>query len=666
MTTSRYRTPTAAIDPDVTKSWLRRALPLVKAHRWLLLTSLGLSLIGLIVQVQIPNMVRIGIDDALVARTAPLTTYVWWVAGLAIAGGVINYLARRYLLRTAYEIEYDMRNIIFSHLVRMPFGFYDRVQSGELMSRSSSDIRAVQMYLAFGPSILVQCTIAIFAFILMLSINVPLAIVAMLAMPVIAILGVSMRKAIFPVSWLIQSRLAGVATIVDENINGVRIVKAFAGEQRQLTLLAKAADRVRWAYRRDAVIRSRWSPTLDSLPRLGMALVLLCGGWMVIEGHTSVGAIVAFNSYVLMLQPPFRMLGMMIMMGQRAAASAHRIYEVLDTSSEIVEAADPVRARIRGEIVFDGVEFTYPNGTEALHGLDLRVEPGETVAVVGATGSGKSTVAKLLARFYDADAGRITIDGRDVRDYELAGLRDQIGIVPDEPFLFSVSIHDNIAYGRPGADAADVIAAAIAAGADGFIRELPDGYATVVGERGYTLSGGQRQRLAIARALLVNPPILVLDDATSAVDVTVEKRIHSALSALLTDRTTIIVAHRLSTIALADRVVLIDGGRVLATGTHDELLVSEPRYGAVLASIDPDGAADLGVTPPGVPAAGGTGGGGAAGGGFAGGGTAGGAEIGATLQELVPSAQELVPSARPPGGPAAAGSRHHDTDGVTA
>jgi ATP-binding cassette subfamily B protein len=578
-----YRAPKANIDPDRNKSWLRRALPVVLAHRWLLLTSLGLSLVGLLVQVQIPNLVRIGIDDALVARTASLTRYVWLIAAFALVQGIVNYLARRYLLRTAYEIEYDLRNILYSHLVRMPFGFYDKVQSGELMSRSGSDIRAVQMYLAFGPSILVQCTIAGFAFVLMLSINVPLAIVAMAAMPVVGVLGVYARKAIFPVSWLIQSRLARVATVVDENTNGVRIVKAFAAEQDQLTKLASEADRVRWAYRKEAVIRSWWSPTLESLPRLGLALVLLFGGYMVIDGHTSVGAIVAFNSYVLMLQPPFRMLGMLIMLSQRAAASAQRIYEVLDNHSDLADG--PLEQRLHGEIEFQDVDFTYPLGTVALRRTNFHIGRGETVAIVGRTGSGKSTIGRLLARYYDVTDGRVLVDGRDVRSYQLSALREQVGMVPDEPFLFSVSLRDNIAYGKPDASLAAVEKAAAAAGADEFIRELPNGYDTIVGERGYTLSGGQRQRIAIARALLVNPPVLVLDDATSAIDVTVEQRIHGALGDLLADRTTIIVAHRLSTIALADRVLLVEGGRVIADGTHRSLLDSEPRYSEVLASL---------------------------------------------------------------------------------
>jgi ATP-binding cassette subfamily B protein len=578
------RAPKASIDPDVRKTWLRRALPIVKAHRTLLISSLTLSFLGLIIQVQIPNLVRIGIDKAVVDPVDPLARYVWWIIGLALLQGLINYLARLYLLRTAYEMEYDLRNIVYAHLARMPFGFYDRVQSGELMSRSSSDIRAVQMYLSFGPSILVQCTIAVVAFVLMLSINVPLAIVAMVTMPVIGVLGVSMRKAIFPVSWMIQARLAQMATVVDENIQGVRIVKSFAAEGRQLRTLAETADRIRWSYVQDARIRSRWSPMLDNLPRLGLALVLLVGGLMVIRGETTVGTIVAFNSYVLMLQPPFRMLGMMIMLGQRASASARRIYEILDTRSDVVDPEAPIDAELRGDLHFEDVHFAYPNGTVALRGLDLRVRPGETVAVVGGTGSGKSTLGRLAARFYDVTGGRITIDGKDVRTLRLSSVRDQVGIVPDEPFLFSLSIHDNIAYGRPDADRASVVAAATAAGADDFIRALPDGYDTVVGERGYTLSGGQRQRLAIARALLVNPPVLILDDATSAIDVTVEQRIHDSLRTLMRGRTTIIVAHRLSTIGLADRVVLMENGRVVADGTHESLLATEPRYARVLAS----------------------------------------------------------------------------------
>ncbi len=315
--------------------------------------------------------------------------------------------------------------------------------------------------------------------------------------------------------------------------------------------------------------------------------MLLYGGYLAINGQATVGDIAAFNAYVLMLVPPFRMLGFVMMMGQRAAASAGRIYEVLDERPDIVDhpgAVDLVECE--GDVHFDHVKFDYANGTPVLDDFELHLRPGETVALVGRTGTGKSTVARLLGRFYDVTEGAVRIDGHDVRDLTLPSLRHHIGMVLDDPFLFSVSIRDNIAYGKPDAAFEDVEAAALAAGADDFIRALPEGYDTVVGERGFTLSGGQRQRLSIARTLLVNPPILVLDDATSAIDVQIEQQIHAALSRLMTGRTTLIIAHRLSTISLADSVAVVEDGRVIAQGTHQELLATEPRYVEILAQTE--------------------------------------------------------------------------------
>jgi len=444
------------------------------------------------------------------------------------------------------------------------------------------------MYMTFAPMILVQCSIAVVAFGFMLSIDVPLAFVAMATMPLVFIVGHRMRKSMFPVSWLIQSRLADVATIVDENVNGVRVVKSFAAEQNQLRALAKAAAAVQWAYVKDADLRARWTPAVQNLPQVGLALVLGFGGWMVIQGHLGVGAILAFNTYLFMLQAPFMMLGMIIMMGQRAAASAERIYEILDEQPTIVDRPGAVDlAAPQGDVRFEHVSFAYgPDLPLVLSELDLHLRPGETVALVGRTGSGKSTLARLIPRFYDVTDGRVLVDGHDVRDLTLESLRANVGVVLDEPFLFSVSIRDNIAYGLPEVPLAQVERAARAAGAAEFVGELPDGYDTVVGERGYTLSGGQRQRIAIARTLLVNPPILVLDDATSAIDVQVEQQIHEALRVLMQGRTTLIVAHRLSTISLADRVILLEGGNVVADGTHAELLATTPLYGEVLAQVE--------------------------------------------------------------------------------
>jgi len=584
-TTARYRAPAANIDPDRDKTWLRRALPILLSHKRIFLTSLLMSFLALLLQVQIPKLLQDAIDNSLVARDVPLSHYFKLVFVLAVVAGIAGYISRYFLMRTAYEIEFDLRNIIYSHLTKMSFPFYDRVQSGQLISRANSDIRSVQMYLTFAPSILVQCSVAVVAFAYMLSINVPLALVAMIPMPFVYLLGIQMRKSIFPVSWLIQSRLAEVATIVDENINGVRVVKSFAAEQRELTTLGRAADRLQWSYIKDAYIRAKFTPTVQNLPQIGLALVVLFGGWLVVHNELQVGAIVSFSLYIVMLQAPFQMLGMIIMMGQRASASSQRIYEILDEAPTIVDRPGAVDLiDCQGDVRFEAAQFSYaPDNPLILDGFDLHIPPGQTVALVGRTGVGKSTVARLLPRFYDVTGGRVLIDGHDVRDLTLLSLRANIGIVLDEPFLFSTSIRENIAYGLPNADFADIEAAAKAAGADEFIRELSNGYETVVGERGYTLSGGQRQRIAIARTLLVNPPILVLDDATSAIDVQVELTIHGSLRKLMEGRTTLIIAHRLSTISLADRVLLMDAGRIVADGTHAELMDTVPLYADVLA-----------------------------------------------------------------------------------
>ncbi len=584
-TSARYRAPAATIDPDRSKTWLRRALPIVLSHKRIFITSLVMSFVALVLQVQIPKLLQDAIDNSLVARTVPLSHYFKLVFILAVVAGIAGYISRYFLMRTAYEIEFDLRNVIYSHLTKMSFPFYDRVQSGQLISRANSDIRSVQMYLTFAPSILVQCSVAVVAFGYMLSINVPLALVAMIPMPFVYLLGIQMRRSIFPVSWLIQSRLADVATIVDENINGVRVVKSFAAEQRELTTLAKAADRLQWSYIKDAYIRAKFTPTVQNLPQIGLALVVLFGGWLVVHNELPVGAIVSFSLYIVMLQAPFQMLGMIIMMGQRASASSQRIYEILDEEPTIVDRPGAVDlVDCRGDVRFEKVAFRYtPENPLVLDDFDLHIRPGETVALVGRTGVGKSTVARLLPRFYDVTGGKVVIDGHDVRDLSLASLRAAVGIVLDEPFLFSASVRENIAYGLPNADFADIEAAAKAAGADGFIRELQGGYEEVVGERGYTLSGGQRQRIAIARTLLVNPPILILDDATSAIDVQVELTIHGSLRKLMEGRTTLIIAHRLSTISLADRVLLMDAGRIVADGTHAELMETVPLYADVLA-----------------------------------------------------------------------------------
>jgi ATP-binding cassette, subfamily B, bacterial len=591
---SPYAPPRASIDPDPSKSWLGRAWPVILTHKGIWALALFMSFVSLLSQVQIPLLIGDAISDCLPTaghntNLKHLSSYAALLFGSIVIREIANYIGRRCLLTTAYSFEYDLRHIVYEHYMSLSFPFYDRVSVGQLISRANSDVRAVQQYLVTGPTVLVQCTVIIIAFAEMFSLNVQLTLVTAVSLPITLLVGIIMRKKIYPVSWLIQARLADVATLVEENVSGVRVVKSFAAEQKELTTLARSADKLQWSYIQDANIRGTWAPTLENLPRVGLAVILLYGGILVIHNHLGVGTLFTFQAYMLIFQPPFRQLGMVIMNGQRASASAKRIYEILDQPREIVNRPGAVDLlECHGDVDFDHVSFAYSDGTEVLDDFDLHIRPGETVALVGRTGSGKTTAGRLVNRSYDVTEGRLLIDGEDVRDYTLESLRAQVGFVFDEPFLFSVSIRDNIAYGKPNASLEEVIAAAKAADADEFIVRLADGYDTVVGERGYTLSGGQRQRMAIARTLLINPPVLILDDATSAIDVQVEQRIHASLQQLMADRTTLIIAHRLATIGLADRVVLVEDGHVIATGRHLELLENDPRYAEVLARVVED------------------------------------------------------------------------------
>lgn len=583
---ARYPPPTASIDPDPSRGWLRRLRPLVAAHRRQLLLAAGSALVALVAQVAAPRVVMGAIDDALVDPTRGLAPYVWALGGLAVARGVFTWGQRTKLFRFAYDLEADLRVLLYGHLGRLSFDFFDTVDSGELISRANSDVRAVQLFCSFAPVIVLNLAAAAVAFGIMLSVHVGLTLVAAAPLLGVVVAGARMRGRLSPLSWLVQSRQAEVAGVVSENVSGVRVVRAFAAEQRQLDALAAAARRLRWASVRQYDVRAAYSPVIENLSRLGVVGVLGYGGWLVMNEQVGVGALVAFTAYVGLLQPPFRMLGSVLVMGQRAAASAGRMYELLDRAPAVRDRADATPLRDpRGEVAYEGVRFAYPTAESArpvLDGLDLRLEAGETVALVGTTGCGKTTVARLLARFYDVDEGRVLLDGHDVRDVTLASLRAHVKVVTDEPFLFAGSVRDNIAYARPDAADDDVRAAARAAQADAFVEALPDGYDTVVGERGYTLSGGQRQRVALARAVLADPAVLVLDDATSAVDAEVEQAIHRALLTADPRRTTLLITHRASTVALADRVVLLDGGRAVASGTHEQLLATEPRYAAVL------------------------------------------------------------------------------------
>jgi ATP-binding cassette subfamily B protein len=606
---SDYPPPPAAIHPDRSKGWVARLGPLLRNHLGVIVASTVAALLAMFSQILVPQVIRLAIDDALIEQTGSLTPYVIVAVCLGLTRGLFTFLYRYGLYGMAFKMEFHLRTLLFNHLGRLSFSFFDRVQSGQIISRANSDIRSVQMFLAFAPIMAVQFLSFIVAIVLMVRIDPVLTAITMVALPGVFVLGQQLRVVMFPLSWLQQSRMAEVATVVDETVSGVRVVKAFAAEKAQIDKLAAAATRLRWANVFGHNTRAKVTPFIENLPRLALALVLLYGGLQAIEGQLTIGDLLAFNLYIVLLQAPFRFIGMLLILGQRARASAQRIFEILDETPSVQEqpgAVDLVDAK--GQVTFDEVSFAY--GTETVGGADgnedapavldhlsLTIAAGETVALVGRTGSGKSTIPRLLLRFYDPREGSIRIDGQDLQQLTVPSLRHAVSLVPDEPFLFSCSVHDNIAYGRPDASRVEVEDAARHAQAHDFISNLGQGFDTVVGERGYDLSGGQRQRIALARAFLADPAVLILDDATSAIDVQIEEDIHDALHEMMRGRTTIIIAHRLSTISLAERVLFLADGKVAAEGTHAELLATEPRYVEALASADSSAASQESLDP---------------------------------------------------------------------
>ena len=583
----RFANPKADIDRDQTKNWFRRVLPILLANRRSFGLGITLMLTTMMLGVSVPALIGKLVDSIEpTLSTGEISDFIFLVTIILIIslvrsiGGAIGSYQ---LGRVSNQLEADLRSVVYNHLFTLSFSFFDKTQTGQLISRANSDIKTIQMFLMIAPMLLTSLLSFAFAAIYMLSVHLTLALASMIAIPLVFFLSVKLRKLTFPLSWLTQARQADVAVIVDENINGQRIVKSFAQELMQVNLLARAAKKLQWVQVRSVDVSAFYNPLIENLSVLGSVLVWVYGGWLVIEGEIALGSLVAFTMYLMMIQMPFRFLGWMLMLEQRAKASAGRIFEILDETSEIKDKEDKVEMKeIKGSISFKNVSFAYAN-EPILKGLSFEVEPNETVAIVGQTGSGKSTIIRLLSRFYEVDKGSISIDGVKVQDMGVKNLHYHIAQVLDEPFLFSVSIKDNIAYGRPDASMDEIIQAAKAAEAHDFIEQTSEGYETVVGERGYTLSGGQRQRLGIARALLVDPSILILDDATSAIDVRIEAKIHKSLLKLLNKRTTILIAHRLSTISLADRILVLDKGKILASGTHEYLLTNEPRYSEILA-----------------------------------------------------------------------------------
>jgi ATP-binding cassette subfamily B protein len=500
-------------------------------------------------------------------------------------------VARRLVAgRVSLGVEYDLRNRMYGHLQSLELGFFDGQQTGQLMSRATVDLQSVRFFLGYGLVFLLQSAITILiAAGVMLAVDPGLALVALAPTPWVIWIAFRYGMRNRPATQEVQQRIAELTAEAEENIGGVRVVKAFAQEPRQLRRFGVAVGRVFDQSMVSTRLRAFYSPFIGFLPQLGLAALLLVGGHQVINNSLSVGEFVAFYGYVLMLIGPMRGLGMALGLAQRAVASGARVFELLDRAPRLTAKPDarPLPAG-GGRVELRDVTFGYDGGEPVLRNIDLDVEPGRTVALVGPTGSGKTTLVMLIPRLYDVDEGAVVVDGVDVRDLDPAALRREVAVVSDDAFLFSAPLGENIAYARPDASAEEVTRAAERAGLTEVLDELPDGLDTIVGERGHTLSGGQRQRVAIARALLAEPRILILDDATSSVDATTESQIKSALAEVMEGRTTFVIAHRLSTIALADEIVVLEDGEIAARGAHDELLDRSPLYREIAEKGLPD------------------------------------------------------------------------------
>jgi ABC-type multidrug transport system fused ATPase/permease subunit len=558
-----------------------RLLGFLRPYKLSLIVSIVLAAASQAAQIALIWITKDVIDGALAPHDRQkLWLFVGAVVALGVARAVLMAARRLISGRQALAVEMDMRQGLYSHLVRLSFGFYDRHQTGQLMSRATVDLQGVRFFLGYGLIFFFQNVLTVLSVTAVLLVfEWKLALIALAVTPLLVVLAYRYSHVAHPTLREVQQKLADVATVAEENIVGVHVVKSFAQEpQESAKFHARSEDVFRQTLRANRQ-RALYVPFISWVPLLAQGAVLLVGARMVTNGQLTVGGFVAFNLYLGMLVMPLRSLGMWIGQSQRATASGERIFQVMDEPEEIAER--PGAAELPpggGHLRFENVVFEYLEGRPVLDGVTLDVPAGQTIALIGQTGSGKTTLTSLVPRFYDVTSGRVTVDGADVRDVTLTSLRQSIGVISQDPFLFSATVRENITFGAPDLDDADVERIARLAQAHEFVAELPEGYDTVIGERGITLSGGQRQRLAIARALAVDPRILILDDATASVDATTEARIRAGLREAMQNRTTLIIAHRLSTIALADEVVVLDEGRIAASGTHDELLETTPVY----------------------------------------------------------------------------------------
>ena len=556
----------------------------LRPYLLMVLGSLALVLVVSGLGIAQPLVIRWTIDTVLMGKRynlLPLAAGV--VVAIAVVRGLLTFGQRYSMEYIGQKAVYDIRNRLYFHMQQLSFSFYDKAQTGQLMSRLVSDVNTVQRFLGMGFINLTSNAFTLLAvLVILLKLDWRLTLVSMSVMPFLLHAVFTFSKKVRPLFWRVQDQMAILTTDLQESLTGIKVVKAFAREDHEL----QKFDRENKEYMDRNLVTVRmmafYGPYMNFLSGIAATLILWYGGREVIGNALTLGSLVAFNSYLLQLMQPIRMLGMLIGLVERGISSGDRIFDIFDTKADV---ADKPGARelppVKGEVVLDDVWFSYDKKTPVLEGVSLRAPAGSTIAILGATGSGKSTVIHLIPRFYDVDKGRVLIDGRDIRDVTLDSLRRQIGIVTQETFLFSASIKDNIAYGRPEATDQQIVAAARAAHIHDFIASLPQGYNTVIGERGVGLSGGQKQRVAIARALLMDARIVLLDESTSNVDVETEMQIQKAFNDLLRDRTSFIIAQRLSTVRTADKIVVLDKGKVAEEGTHEELL----NLGGVYAQI---------------------------------------------------------------------------------
>nr|WP_030718244.1 ABC transporter ATP-binding protein [Streptomyces sp. NRRL F-2580] len=568
------------------QGWGKRLTAYTWRYRRNVLLALGSSLGGMAVMALVPLVTRVIIDDVIGDRSKPMGPWAGLLIVAALLVYVLTYIRRYYGGRLALDVQHDLRTDMYATIARLDGRRQDELSTGQVVGRATTDLQLIQGLLFMLPMTIGNFLLFGISLGVMLWLSPLLTVVALLMAPALWFIAKRSRKKLFPATWWAQGQAAAVATVVDGAVTGVRVVKGFGQEEQETGKLRTASRRLFAGRMRTIRLNSRYTPALQAVPALAQVAMLALGGWMATEGQVTLGTFVAFSTYLAQLVGPVRMLAMVLTVGQQARAGVERVFELIDTEPAIQEGTHELPADAPATVEFDDVRFGYDPERPVLDGFSLSVAEGETIAVVGASGSGKSTVSLLLPRFYDADRGAVRVGGHDVRELTYDSLRSAIGLVPEDSFLFSDTIRSNIAYGHPGATDAQIEAAARAAQAEGFIQALPAGYDTTVGEQGLTLSGGQRQRIALARAILTDPRLLLLDDATSAVDARVEHEIHAALRAVMAGRTTLLIAHRRSTLALADRIAVLDRGRLADLGTHEELERRSALYRRLL--TDPD------------------------------------------------------------------------------